>query len=240
MTDKTKKVDDDVVFVEATSTPKPAVQSPAPPQPVNRRRPAERAVVGMKGRYTLNGWRDSEGNLRVFDCSVLKMSSRAIELSAPVTAAVGEWVCVHFDTFGKFEGPIIRTGRRSLVMRIVATVEETNKVADKIAWIENKGTADSRHHERFVPFNRASTLMLADGSVLPCEIIDYSISGVAVDVDFEAELGTVLKVGKVIGRVVRRFAGGFAVEFANIQQDQTVEGLLTGHASDAAGDGGQP
>jgi hypothetical protein len=83
--------------------------------------------------------------------------------------------------------------------------------------------------------------MLADGSLLPCEIIDYSISGVAVEVDFEAELGTVLKVGKIIGRVVRQFAGGFAVEFANIQPDQVVEGLLTGRAApDVAGETGQP
>src|SRR5687768_13949627 len=100
MTDKAQKVVDDVVFIEAPSA-KPSAEGPPPVQLTNQRRPADRAVVGMKGRYTLNGWRDSDGNLRVFDCSVLKMSSRAIELSAPVTAAVGEWVCVHFDTFGK-------------------------------------------------------------------------------------------------------------------------------------------
>jgi hypothetical protein len=68
--------------------------------------------------------------------------------------------------------------------------------------------------------------MLADGSVLPCQIIDYSISGAAVSIDLEPDLGAVLKIGKVIGRVVRRFAGGFAVEFAVIQQDRSVEGLV--------------
>jgi PilZ domain-containing protein len=233
MAEATQKPHDDVVFVESSPAKKTA--SPAEERLVaerlsTERRPAERAVVGMRGRYTLNSWRDADGNLRAFSCSVAKMSSRAIELSAPVTGAVGEWVCVHFEKFGKFEGPIIRNGQRSLVMRIVATVEETNKVADKIAWIENKGTADSRRHERFVPFDPNSTVVLADGSILPCRIIDYSISGAAVSVDLEPDLGAVLKVGKVIGRVVRTFAGGFAVEFAVIQQHPSVENLVTKHA----------
>jgi hypothetical protein len=225
MADGTQKLKDDVVFVESHSGKK-AAENPSEERSTDERRAVARAITGMRGRYTLNSWRDADGNLRVFSCSVQKMSSRAIELTAPVTGAIGEWVCVHFDKFGKFEGPIIRQGQRSLVMRIVATVEETNKVAGKIAWIENKGTADSRRHERFVPFDSNSTVMLADGSVLPCQIIDYSISGAAVSIDLEPDLGAVLKIGKVIGRVVRRFAGGFAVEFAVIQQDRSVEGLV--------------
>jgi hypothetical protein len=230
MGDGTRKLKDDVVFVESSSV-KEVVENPSEEHSTDARRSVERAIIGMRGRYTLNSWRDADGNLRVFTCSVQKMSSRAIELAAPVTGAIGEWVGVHFDRFGKFEGPIIRHGQRSLVMRIVATAEETNKVAGKIAWIENKGTADSRRHERLVPFDSNSTVMLADGSVLPCHIIDYSISGAAVAIDLEPDLGAVLKVGKIIGRVVRRFAGGFAVEFAVIQQDRLVESLVREQAA---------
>lgn len=94
-----------------------------------------RGVVGMEGRYTLEGWRDAQDNLRQFPCRVVRMTPNAIELGAPVTGAVGDWVVVHFDTFGRFEGPVVRIAERTLVMRPVATADERHKVAEKIAWI---------------------------------------------------------------------------------------------------------
>ena len=218
--DSIGKFEDDVVFVEPTPVGKAL-------GPTGERPFSERAIVGMSGKYTLANWRDADGEPRVFTCTVLKMSARAIELSAPVTGTPGEWVCAHFDRLGKFEGPIIRTGRRSLVMRIVATADEISKVADKIAWIEDKNTADARRHERLVPADPNSSVMLSDGSVLPCEIIDYSVSGAAVNAEHDPNVGAVVKVGNIVGNVVRRFAGGFAVEFTVIHHDQVVEDLVT-------------
>jgi PilZ domain-containing protein len=186
----------------------------------------ERKVVGMQGQYTLKNWRDADGNPRVFSCRVLKMTPQAIEITAPVTGNIGEWLEVHFSTLGKFEGPIIRTGSRALVMRIVTTAEDRNKVAGKIAWIENKNTPDARRHKRFTPSNPDSAVRQSNGAVVPCQIIDYSISGAGVISDLDPPIGTVIKLGTVIGRVVRRFNGGFAVEFAVLQEGQPIERLL--------------
>ena len=187
----------------------------------------QRSIAGMSGRYTLESWRDAAGNQREFTCRVVKMSPQAIELAAPVTGTVGELAVVHFDKFGKFEGPVIRIGQRGFVMRIMATAEDRSKVAGKIAWIEDKNSPDGRRHERFVPFDARSTVSLTDGRTLRCEIIDYSIFGAAVFADIEPELGAALKVGQVIGQVVRQFGGGFAVEFPAVQSLRTLEDLLT-------------
>ena len=195
--------------------------------PSAERASGERTVVGMEGRYTLDSWRDAEGKHREFTCRVLKMSPNAIELAAPVTGTVGEWAVVHFDRFGKFEGPVIRTAQRTLVVRIVTTLDDRNKVAGKIAWIESKKFPDGRRHERLVPFDPRSTVLLSDGRAFPCQIIDYSIFGAAVFVEHEPAMGAILKIGKVIGRVVRQFPGGFAVEFPVLQHIRTVEQLLT-------------
>ena len=220
-----KVLENDIVFVDA---PQPAnlPAEPAAARPIEDRRPPERALIGMSGQYSLQSWRDAEGNPRLFDCTVVRIASRGIELAVPVTGAVGEWASVHFDTFGRFEGPIIKTGQRSLVMRIVATFEESQKIADKIAWVENKDAADSRENERFVPAEPNSSIMLPNGSRVPCQIIDYSASGIAVASSFEPDLGLVVKIGKVIGRVVRLFEGGFAVRFAVLQDPESLESRL--------------
>ena len=56
-------------------------------------------------------------------------------------------------------------------------------------------------------------LTLADGSVHPCFIIDVSPSGVAVSAEYEPPIGTPLAIGSCVGRVVRQFPSGFAIEF---------------------------
>jgi len=186
-----------------------------------------RAIVGMQGLYQLQSWRDANGGRREFSCRVLKMSSGLMKITGPVTGSVGEWVAVHLDRFGLFEGPIIRHGERVLVMRIVATDDERNKIARKIEWVENKKNRDRRQHDRFVPRDPISTLHLPDGRAMLCQIIDYSISGAAVSADIIPELGAVLIVGKIVGRVERQIPEGFAIEYLIIQDFQTVAELFT-------------
>jgi hypothetical protein len=190
-------------------------------------RDVERAIVGMQGLYQLQSWRDANGSHREFSCRVLKMSSGLMKITGPVTGSVGEWVAVHLDRFGLFEGPIIRHGERVLVMRIVATNDERNKIARKIEWVEDKKNRDRRQHDRFVPRDPHSTLYLPDGRVMPCQIIDYSIYGAAVSADIIPELGAVLIVGKIVGRVERQIPEGFVIEFLMVQDFRTIADLFT-------------
>ncbi len=205
--DHTSQEESDIIFVEC--------------------REVERAIVGMQGLYKLQNWRDPSGGYREFSCRVEKMSSGVIEITGPVTGSVGEWVLVHLDRLGHFTGPIIRIGERRLVMRILATIDDRNKIARKIEWIEDKKNRDRRQHARLVPRDPHSTLRLPGGRVMPCQIIDYSISGAAVSADLIPELGTMLMVGKIVGQVVRRSPEAFAIEFLIIQDLRTVDQLFT-------------
>ena len=63
---------------------------------------------------------------------------------------------------------------------------------------------------------------------VPEQIVgEYSISGAAVSADTLPELGTMLIVGRIIGRVVRHFPEGFAIEFIMVHDFQTVNKLFT-------------
>jgi hypothetical protein len=139
------------------------------------------------------------------------------------------WIIADIDQLGRLEGSIIRVFKLGFAMSTEASDQERDVLAGKIDWIErNKDfeIVDNRAHERFIPRRPHSLLMLADGSIIPCFIIDILVSGAGVSADIMPKIRTVLAVGKVVGRVVRHFSGGFAVHFAEIQDREEVEALV--------------
>jgi hypothetical protein len=116
------------------------------------------------------------------------------------------------------------------VMDIIAPKHERIKLAAKIEWYEkhkNHDIEDHRRSVRIIPKNPYSTLVLADGTTTDCLVKDVSASGIAVSADLSPPIGTPVAVGKVVGRVVRHFNDGFAVQFAQLQDLATVEDLIS-------------
>jgi hypothetical protein len=188
-----------------------------------------RIIVSIPGRYSLANRRDGRGERRVFACRTVIVSPRAIALAAAVNGKVGERVIAHLDHLGKVEGPIGRLLEQGFVMNIAASDEERSKLAAKIAWLKshkNHEAPDRRADERMVPANPYSKMILANGGVETCLVIDLSVSGAAVSADTVPDIGTVLAIGSVVGRVVRHFVGGFAVQFIERQNRYTVEGMV--------------
>ncbi len=62
--------------------------------------------------------------------------------------------------------------------------------------------------------------------MLECFVIDISASGAAVSADVVPDVGTILAIGQVPGKVVRHFAEGFAVKFKQTQRANLVEKLV--------------
>jgi hypothetical protein len=181
------------------------------------RRDDVRVIVNLPGRYMLASKRNLKGDRCEFACRIVNISLAAIALSAPVPGPVGERVIVYSEQFGRLHGAITRVMTTGFVMSIAANEQTRDKLAAKLDWLtKQKDTPelpDSRRHARVVPKNPMATILLADGSSTCCLVIDFSDSGAAVSADLYPELGTPLAVGKMVGRVVRRFAEGFAIEF---------------------------
>jgi hypothetical protein len=195
------------------------------PLPVERSDPLP-PLVGMRGHYQIEGWRDAEGNGRHFECAIVKISPQMINLSVPVTGAVGSWGVVNFEHLGKFEGPIIQIQKHALVIKIFGTNEDRAKLASKLAWFMKVEKIQARRHPRIVPASPVSIVSLPGEPALSCEVIDYSLGGAAVYADVSPQIGSVVKVGKVFSRVVRLFGGGFAVAFMAVQNPHSVEAAV--------------
>jgi hypothetical protein len=196
---------------------------------VVERRQNVRVIVSIPGKYSLTSRRDAQGNRRQFACRAVTISAAAVVVSAPVIGEVGERVIAHIGEFGRLEGKICRLLDRGFVMTIMATEEERARLAKKVLWLErhkNFEAPECREHGRIVPEDPHSTLILADGRRLTCLVIDMSVSGAAVSADLAPEIGMPLALGRVIGRVVRRFDEGFALQFLTPQEPQLLAHML--------------
>ncbi|CCE00072.1 PilZ domain-containing protein [Bradyrhizobium sp. STM 3809] len=180
----------------------------------------QRAVrIQTSGSYTLPNWYDPEGKLRSFACRTTRVSPFRALLDVPVVGKVGDRLTSYFRDFGKFEGEISDTVHGGFLLELEMTRAERAKLAEKLVWLEKKQKdptiRDSRREARFVPSSAHSALTLADGSIIPCFVIDASMSGAAVSAEIQPEIGTPLAVGSCVGRVVRHFPDGFAVKFVD-------------------------
>jgi hypothetical protein len=163
-----------------------------------------------------------------YPCQVVNMSPGGMALIAPTIGQVGERVIAYVDHLGRLEGSIARTLVNGFAMTISATPRKRDKLAAQLTWLANRhilNLPEDRRHGRFIPRNPGSTLLLPNGSVVGCRIIDVSLSGagVAVPSALRPEIGAVVTLGKVPGRVVRHLDDGFAIEFTRLQHPDSIE-----------------
>jgi hypothetical protein len=147
--------------------------------------------------------------------------------SAPVTGRVGEAVTAHFVPFGNIRGKVARHVDGGFVVDIEGDADRRRKLRARIEWYKKRvfsGISDKREHKRFMPREPKSAVVLPDGTLLPCLVIDLSSSGAAISVDHNPEIGEPLALGKAVCRVVRKLEVGFAVQFVTpIDRDEVEE-----------------
>jgi hypothetical protein len=206
------------------------VEVPTVPMAVEEWREDVSVIASIPGRYMLANRRNLKGDRCQFACRVVNVSLDAMTLAAPAVGAIGERVIVYTEPFGRLHGLLTRVVTTGFTMSIVASAATREKLAGRLAWLAKQKDSpelpDDRRHARVVPRNPMAQILLADGSTRSCLVIDYSDSGAAVSADLDPEVGTPLAIGKVIGRVVRRFAEGFAVEFVGHESLVHIERKL--------------
>jgi PilZ domain len=178
----------------------------------------QRVRVSVLGRYML-------ADKREFPCQVLEMSPGDAVVVAPASGVLGEKVIAYLYHLGRIEGSILDQIDGGFVMDVVASMRKRDKMAAQLTWLANKdllNLPEDRRHERVVPDNRHSTVVLDDGRRYNCKIIDISLSGAAIELAVRPAMGTPVTLGRMRARVVRHFQNGVAVEFAAAQEMLTV------------------
>ncbi|MGL4729628.1 MAG: PilZ domain-containing protein [Bosea sp. (in: a-proteobacteria)] len=174
------------------------------------RRRHSRVPLSLLGRYMLP-------NFREYPCQTRDVSPGGVLLLAPVKAEVGQRVIVYLEHLGRIEGLVTRQTADGFAMTISATGRKREKLASQLTWLVNKnilGLPEDRRHERVVPRNTRNTITLSDGTNHSIRLLDVSLSGAAFQSEIALLLGDQLMLGRTPCKVVRKFADGYAVEFA--------------------------
>ncbi len=189
-----------------------------------------RFIGALIGRYALPERRQPEDEkLPVYACRLCSISTRLLVVMGPVVGKEDEVVSAHFDEFGIVRGKIKRKLPSGFVTEIIMPDAEREKLGAKIAWMKKRvhaQVADKREHKRTQPRDPRSVIVLADGTRLPCFVIDISQSGAAVSAHLWPEIGRPMALGRIVGRVVRHLDVGFALQFIEVQAAEDVEALI--------------
>lgn len=191
------------------------------------RRNDVRMMARIPGEFTLLDRKDKHGERRTFACRAVNLSPYWVALASPVRAKVGERVIARLEHIGKLEGEVVRVLQRGFVMNFAASEEKRDSFATKIEWLEkhkNHDISDHRAAPREIPEDLYSSMTLSGGRRETCLVLDISVSGAAISADTIPDIGTLVKIGLVDGRVVRHFKGGFAVHFVERQSAPRISG----------------
>jgi hypothetical protein len=189
-----------------------------------------RFIGAVAGRYALPERKDGpDGKVAVYACRLCSISTRLAVVVGPMVGAEGEIVTAHFDEFGMLRGRIARRLPSGFVLDLMLSPAERNKLGAKIIWRKkhvHEQIPDKREHKRILPRDPRTLITLADGSTIPCFVIDISQSGIAVSAQIWPDLGTPMAIGKLVGRVVRGLDVGFALQFLQVQPFDQLEIMM--------------
>lgn len=185
---------------------------------IERRRFA-RVKVALLGRYMLP-------NRSEYPCQSVDLSVGGLLLTAPVKGRVGDRIIAYLEQVGRIEGDITRVTPDGFAMTVGATPRKREKLAAQLTWLANRsslGLPEDRRHDRIQPKQTRLTLTTADGTMVPVKLLDMSLSGAAFQADIQLMITDPVILGRTQARVVRKFEGGYAVEFRNAFSAENID-----------------
>lgn len=187
---------------------------------IERRRYA-RVKVALLGRYMLP-------NRSEYPCQSVDMSVGGLLLTAPVKGRVGDRVIAYLEQIGRVEGVIVRLSADGFGMTMEATPRKREKLAAQLTWLANRsslGLPEDRRHDRVTPKQTRLLLTTMDGKQVPVKLLDMSLSGAAFQADIQLMITDPIVLGRTQSRVVRKFEGGYAVEFRNAFSAENIDNI---------------
>lgn len=153
-----------------------------------------------------------------FPCRSVNVSPGSAWLDSPLEPKSGAKLIIYLDEFGRMPATVCRAGASNgFAVEFDITRHKKERLAEVLTWRINAPalnlTGDQRRTTRYAKGGPAE-VVLDDGSILACEVLDFSLVGVALATQSRRpDLGRWVRVGATYGKVARYFEGGFAVDF---------------------------
>ena len=151
-----------------------------------------------------------------YACTVVDLSPGGANVScAGANLAADTQVVLYVNTFGRFEGSVARHDGTNAGLRFVSTALKRERTAEQLTLFMNRtllDEADLRRDDR-TPTKGLTRFTRSDGQLVPCEVLDLSMSGISVKTDIRPAIGEFVLIGQLAGRVARHHEHGIGIEF---------------------------
>jgi hypothetical protein len=183
------------------------------------RRRYKRVRVDLAGRLFV------PGDGREARCEIVDMSPGSAAIRCEMIPGAETPVVLYVDGFGRFEGAVVRIFDDCFAVRFSCSALKRERIAEQLIVHLNRtlvGDTEVRRHER-TPTQALTRFTRADGNIVPCEVLDLSLSGVSLKSDLKPPLGEFVLIGQMAGRVARHHETGIGIEFVGVPQDRAAE-----------------
>lgn len=156
-------------------------------------------------------------------CEIVDMSPGGAAVRCDLNPAAETPVVVYVDGFGRFEGVVVRNFEDCFAVRFVCSALKRERIAEQLIMHLNRalvGDADFRRHDR-APAQALARFTRADGSIVACQVLDLSLSGVSLKSEVKPPIGEFVLIGQMAGRIARHHDTGVGIEFVGVPQDRT-------------------
>ena len=150
-----------------------------------------------------------------FACSVVDLSPGGASVTSDEQLPIDTPVVLYANTFGRFEGVIARHDGPRLGLRFASTALKRERTAEQLTLFLNRNLLDDselRRDDR-TPTKGLTRFVRHDGQVVPCEVLDLSVSGISVKTDLRPPIGEFILIGQLAGRIARHHDNGIGIEF---------------------------
>lgn len=178
------------------------------------RRAWRRVKIPLKVRFVLG---EGEEHL----ARVETISPAEMTLRTNVTTEPGQTAILYIDRVGRFEGTVMSIGDGTIRLRFDIKRARKARIADSLLWLVNRGMEAPPHRRAMrIRQDKAAEAVTEYGDVMECKIVDISITGASVAIMPRPEIGEILTIGRMRGRVVRHHDAGVGMEFIKDESDR--------------------
>ena len=111
---------------------------------------------------------------------IVDLSSGGAQVEGNLTLAPETQIVLYINGFGRFEGTVVRSDGNAFGVRFVCTALKRERTAEQLTLFMNRSLVDEselRRHDR-TPTKGLTRFTRADGQLVPCEVLDLSVSGI--------------------------------------------------------------
>ena len=170
-----------------------------------------------------------------YPCRLKEISVVAASMQADVPLIVGEHLIVYLLHLGGLEGTVVGRTDDGFAMSISVTQRKRDKLSVQIKRLSTQGKVSGAEERLFPrrPNNEIAKLVLFNGTVLDCPMLDVSRSGASIVTPIRPPVGTEVILAEQRAVVVRHHEEGVAVEFVNQRLEDALahEDLRQGESS---------